>query len=209
MLLEELLLESIPTFASLIKKRIEIYGEDFLYLSQESLITFLYVYSLICKNSELVGKVFLDYPFVKQAGSRGKFDIYVDVDPGYYIEVKYIRPIPSGWNIPLPQHRGSLIDDMTRLAYKTPAGTNKYLLLVAIREFIIHILNKPGFPLLQKSWHGKIRDLIVTATEENRISRDNRVYLDHEVELRLLKHEMLYRLHIAFLHIVLWKVTIS
>jgi len=202
MLLEELLLESIPTFASLIKKRMEIYGEDFLYLSQESLITFLCVYSLICKNSGLVDKVFLDYPFVKQAGSRGKFDIYVDVDPGYYIEVKYIRPIPSGRNLPLPQHRGSLINDTTRLAYKTPAWTNKYLLLVANGEFITHISKKPGFPLQQKPWHGKIRALIVTATEENKISKENRVYLEHEVELRLLKYEMLHHLHM-----VLWKVT--
>ena len=203
-MLEELLLKSVPTFASLIKKRIEIYGEDFLYLSQESLITFLYVHSLVNKSSELVNKIFLDYPFVKQAGSRGKFDIYVDVDPGYYIEVKYIRPIPSGMNLPLPQHRGSLINDMIRLAYKTPAETNKYLLLVASREFITHISNKPGFPLQEKPWHGKIRDLIVTATEENKISKENKIYLEHEVELRLLKHEILHRLHI-----VLWKVTTS
>lgn len=203
-MLEELLLESIPTFASLIKKRIEIYRENFLYLSQESLITFLYVYSLICKNPELVDKIFLDYPFVKQAGSRGKFDIYVDVDPGYYLEVKYIRPIPSGMNLPLPQHRGSLINNIIRLAYKTPAKTNKYLLLVASREFLTHISNKPGFPLRQKPWHGKIRDLIVTPTEANKISKENRVYLDHDVELRLLKHEMLH-----WLHIVLWKITTS
>jgi len=89
--------------------------------------------------------------------------VYIDVDPGYYIEVKYIRPIPSRLNLPLPQHRGSLINDLIRLAFRTPVKSNKYILLVASKEFITHLMNKPGFPLspIENTWHGTIRDLIV------------------------------------------------
>jgi len=189
-------------FTDLIKKRVKVYGEEFLYPSQESLMTFLYVYSLIRRNPELIDRVFLDYPFTKEAGSRGEFDVYIDVDPGCYIKVKYIRPIPSGMNIPLPQHRGSLINDLIRLAYKTPAKANRYLLLIASREFINHISKKPGFPLHEKPWRGKIEELIVTATEDKQISKEGKVHLGQEVELQLLKHEIAYPLHIA-----LWKVT--
>jgi len=90
-------------------------------------MTLLYIHSLICHDSKLIDKVFLDYPFMKQGGSRGKFDIYIDVGPGHYIEVKYIRPIPSGMNLPLPQHRGSLINDVIRLALKTqPSPESTY-----------------------------------------------------------------------------------
>lgn len=198
-MLEDTLLKSVTILANLIKRRIAAYGDEFLYISQEPLITFLYTYSLVHADLNLLDKVFVDYPFTKQTGSRGKFDIYID--PGHYVEVKYIRPIPSGINLPLPQHRGALINDLIRLAYKTPPKTNKYLLLVASREFITHISNKPGFPIHSTSWHGKIRDLIVTATEDNKISKENRTYLNQKVELELLRHEITYPLHI-----ILWKV---
>ncbi len=139
---------------------------------------------------------------MKKSGSRGKFDIYIDIEPGYYIEVKYIRPIPSGMNLPLPQHRGSLINDMIRLAFKTPAKSNKYLLLVASQEFIVHILNKPGFPLNEKLWHGKIGDLIVVDTEKDKISNENKKYLDKEVKQQLLIYRTTYPLYIA-----MWKIS--
>jgi len=141
-LLEDILSESISMFTNLIKKRVKVYGEEFLYPSRESLMTFLYVYSLIRRNPELIDRVFLDYPFTKEAGSRGEFDVYIDVDPGCYIEVKYIRPIPSGMNIPLPQHRGSLINDLIRLAYKTPAKANRYLFLIELVESSLIIYQK-------------------------------------------------------------------
>jgi len=44
------------------------------------------------------------------SGSRDEIDIYIDVHPRYYVEIKikYVRPITSGMNCPLPQHRGKL-----------------------------------------------------------------------------------------------------
>lgn len=200
-MLEDTLLKSILILTNLIKRRITTYKDGFLYTSQEPLITFLYTYSLVRTDPNLLDKVFVDYPFTKQSGSRGKFDIYIDVNPGYYVEVKYIRPIPSGTNIPLPQHRGELINDLIRLAYKTPSKAKKYLLLVASREFINHLLNKPGFPIYNMTWHGRIRDLIVTATEDNKISKENKTYLDRKAELQLLRHETTH-----LLHVILWKV---
>ena len=198
---EEAIIEGISSLAKLIKKRVELYGEKFLYNSQESLITFLYVYSLVSQNPDLLDKIYLDYPFSKQLGSRGKFDIYIDVNPGYYFEVKYIRPIPSGRNLPLPQHRGSLIDDLIRLATRTSPESNKYLLLVATQEFIKHLTKKPGFPLTKNIWHGAIRELIVTNTEENRISPGNRRHLEYKVGLELRSHKIVYPFHI-----ILWRV---
>lgn len=200
-LLEDTLLKSVSTLANLIDRRITIYKDEFLYMSQEPLITFLYTYSLVHAEPNLLDKIFMDYPFTKQSGSRGKFDIYIDINSGYYVEAKYIRPIPSGMNLPLPQHRGSLINDLIRLSYRTPTKAKKYLLLVASREFITHTLNKPGFPTRNKTWHGRIRDLIVTATEYNKISKENRTYLDQKLELQLLRHEATH-----LLHIILWKV---
>lgn len=172
-------------------------------------MVFLYMSSLISRNSELIDKVFLDYLLPKMTGSRDKLDIYIDEDPGYYIEVKYIRHIPSRKNIPLPQHRGSLINDMIKLVYKTPAKANKYLLLVTTNEFFTHILNKPRFPLDKESWHGRIRDLITTDTEENRLSGENKKYLDKEAGLQLLKYEIVkHRTTNLRFHIILWKVII-
>ena len=204
-MLEELLLESLDLFTNLLRKRIEIYGKEFLYLSQESLIAFLYVYSLVYNKPELINRVFLDYPFIKQAGLRGRIDLYIDIDPGYYMEVKYIRPIPSGRNLPLTRYRGYVINDVIRLAYKIPARANKYLLLVASKEFIAYMSKKPGFPFQQGFWHGKVGDLIITSTERNAILKEkgNRRYLDQIVDLRLLKHEILH-----WLHIVLWKIAV-
>jgi len=200
-LLEDTLLKAVSILANLIERRIKIYEYEFLYTSQESIITFLYTYSLVHTDLNLLDKVFVDYPFTKQSGSRGKFDIYIDINPGYYIEVKYIRPIPSGMNIPLPQHRGSLINDLVRLSYRAPTKAKKYLLLVACREFITHISNKPGFPTRNKTWRGRIKDLIVTETEDKKISKENRTYLDQKLELQLLRHEVT-----RLLHIILWKV---
>lgn len=198
---DDMFSKGVSLLAKLIGNRIEAYGEEFLYFSQESLMTFLYMCSLVLQNPEILDKIFIDYPFSKQAGSRGKFDIYIDIDPGYYVEVKYVRPIPSGMNIPLPQHRGSLINDLTRLISRTSIKSHKYLLLVASKEFITHIVNKPGFPLMEATWRGSIRSLIVTKTEENRIAAENRGFLYREIEIRRLNYEV-----IRPLHIVLWKV---
>ena len=186
--------------AELLKKRVAIYGEEFLYTSQEPLITFLYAYSLIAQDVEVLDRLFIDYPFNKQGGSRGKFDIYIDVGVGCYIEIKYIRPIPSGMNLPLPRHRGTLINDLIRLAYKTDKRSNKYLLLVASREFITHLINKPGFPIVNDLWHGKLRDLIVAETEKRQIRSENEEFLDKEVILKRLNYKEAHPLHI-----VLWK----
>jgi len=199
--LESVLIDSVPTFANYLRRRIEIYGGEFLYLSQESLMVFLYTYSLISNENNLIDKVFVVYPIAKESGSRNKIDIFINVEPEYYIEVKYVRPIPSEWNIPLPQHRGKLINDIIKLVAQTSPSSNKYLLLVASREFIVHLSNKPGFPQSKTAWRGRIRNLVLAVTEEKQISKENKPYLDREIKQQLLSQEKANALHI-----LLWKI---
>ena len=220
-MLENIFSESVSILAELLKKRMKVYGIDFLYISQESLMTFLYVISLISRNPEIVDRVFIEYPFEEvepretdpseeETGPREKFDIFIDVDPKYYVEVKYVRPFPSKRNLPLPRLRGSLINDIVRITCETKKirEAGKYLLLIASDEFINHISKKPGFPLNGKPWRGKINELIVVGTEKNEISNkykefdEYRECLSQEVELHLIRHEV-----VDPLHIVLWKVT--
>jgi len=169
-------------FIKLLQKRIAIYGERFTVLSQEALMSFLFGHSIVDVNKDFLNKVFVEYPIETKFGSRDKIDIYIDVYPGYYVEIKYIRPIPSGMNRPLPQHRGKLIDDVSKLCMLAPPESRKYLLLIADEEFIRHLYNKPGFIFKGVSWKGAIGDLVVNKTEQQQI-RNFKKIKEREIEL--------------------------
>ena len=198
MQLEEVLVGGVKGLAEHLRGRLKAYGDDFLYSSQESLIVLLYIYSLASISPEVLGRVFTDYP-VGGGGSRERVDIFIDFEGGYYVEVKYVRPIPSRTNIPLPQHRGALIYDVVRLLSRGGAG--RYLLLVASREFISHLMNKPGFPIKEGAWEGSLRSLVVTKTEEAVLPPVERGRLDRRARLTRLSYEAL-----PPLSVILWRV---
>jgi len=191
--------DTFDRFMKLLQERIKIYGERFTVLSQEALMAFLFGHSIVDVNENLLNKVFVEYPIETNSGSRDKIDIYIDVHPGYYVEIKYVRPIPSGMNRPLPQHRGKLIDDVSKLCILTPPESHKYLLLITDEEFIRHLCNKPGF-FEGVSWKGSIGDLAVNKTERQQI-RNFEEIKEREIELiirRFSKANMLI--------VVLWKI---
>jgi len=158
----------------LLQERITIYEERFTVLSQEALMAFLFGHSIVDVNENFLNKVFIEYPIETNSGSRDKIDIYVDAHLGYYVEIKYVRPIPSGMNRPLPQHRGKLIGDVSKLCILTPPEAHKYLLLIADEEFIRHLYNKPGFIFKGVSWKGSIGGLIVNKTERQQIENSKK-----------------------------------
>ena len=159
-------LSAFSSFVEHLKVRMRL--ESFLDQSQESLILFLFGTAIVTTRKDYLNSLYIDYPIGKQMGARDKIDIFLDLDNGYYFEVKFMRPIPSRATRPLPQHRGALINDAIKLIKLTPHESHRYLLLVADDEFIRHIEKKPGFPLMGR-WYGQIEDLIVAETERRQI----------------------------------------
>lgn len=193
--------DAFDKFMKLLQERIKIYGERFTVLSQEALMAFLFGYSIVDANEDLLNKVFVEYPIEMNSGSRDKIDIYIDVHSGYYVEIKYVRPIPSGMNRPLPQHRGKLIDDVSKLCILTPPEAHKYLLLITDEEFMRHLYNKPGFIFKGVSWKGSIGDLVVNKTERQQI-RNFEVIKGREIELIIKRFSKANTLTV-----VLWKIS--
>lgn len=202
-LLTEFLVHALNLMGDLLNERLNIYGREFLFKSQESLMTFLYGYSIVKTNPKLLGKIFIDYPLELSYGARNKVDLYIDVKPGYYIEVKYIRPIPSGMCRPLPQHRGTIIGDVVKLVKLVPKNSHKFVLLISDRAFINHLVKKPGFPILNKEWSGKISELITNKTEMQQVKTGSTILEKH---LSMVQIGM----YVANdLHILLWKISES
>lgn len=153
-------------FVEYLKVRMRL--ESFLDQSQESLIRFLFGNAIVTTREDYLNSLYTDYPIGKQMGARDKIDIFLDLNNGYYFEVKFMRPIPSRATRPLPQHRGALINDSIKLLKLTPHESHRFLLLVADHEFVRHIEKKPGFPLNGR-WYGQVEDLIVAETERRQI----------------------------------------
>ena len=105
-------------------------------------------------------------------------------------------------NLPLPQHRGTLLNDLVKLATLTPIQSIKYLLLIADENFVKHISRKPGFPLNDKFWEGHIGELVTVKTESNQIKFN--FPKDLEVKMRLTKASNIYSLYA-----VLWNISVS
>jgi len=195
--------DAFSKFVELLKNRVTSHGERFITLSQEAFISFLFGYSIIEIKKDFLDKIFIEYPIETKFGSRDKIDLYLDIYPGYYVEVKYVRPIPSGMNRPFPQHRGKMIDDVLKLCILTPNESNKYLLLVADEEFIGHLNNKPGFSLKYLNWHGAFNDLVVNKTERRQV-RNFEEIKEREIDLVIKRA---YKLDT--LVAVLWKINCS
>lgn len=191
---------AISLFAELLRKRLALYGEEFLFQSQEALITFLFAYSIIKAEEQLINKVFIEYPITTAYGSRDKIDLYIDSSNGCYVEVKYIRPIPSGMTRPFPQHRGKIIADIAKLLSLVSEKAIKCILLVSDKSFINHLANKPGFPLYDKSWSGSIESLVVNETERKQIGNFEKV---KALNLRMLNRRLI---KVNSLIIVLWQI---
>ena len=171
--------------------------ESFLDRSQESLMRFLFGTAIVTARRDYLNSLFIDYPISKQMGARDKIDVFLDANDGYYFEVKFMRPIPSRATRPLPQHRGALINDVTKLIKLTPHESRRFLLLVADNEFIRHIERKPGFPLTG-SWRGQIEDLIVAETERRQIK-----FPAHNLEIEMVVEN---KSEVNELVIVLWEM---
>ncbi len=79
--------------------------------SSEHAIHLLFALGLVRANLALPGEIV----FERRLDDRRRVDIWLrDEDIG--IEVKFIRPIPSGRNLPNTQHLGGLLADFNKLA---------------------------------------------------------------------------------------------
>jgi len=196
---ENIFTSAIDLFSQHLKSRID-FDVNFIFNSQESLLVFLFGLAVIKVRPDLSNTIYIDYPLGVTEGSRIKIDIYID--PCCYLEMKYVRPIPSEMNLPLPQHRGTLLNDLVKLATLTPIQSLKYLLLIADENFVKHISRKPGFPLNDKFWEGHIGELVTVKTESNQIKFN--FPKDLKVKMRLAKAS-----NINSLYAVLWNISVS
>jgi len=84
--------------------------------------------------------VFAEYPCDKAESQ--KWDIYIDDQNGDCIEIKFFRPIPSGYNPPFTQHLGALLSDILKLTLLSNNERNKYLVVIADDKFSNYFINQ-------------------------------------------------------------------
>jgi hypothetical protein len=162
------LVETILTdFTKILEKRMA-QNPEFVEKSQEAVMSFFLAYAIASVKVELLTSLYVEYPLGNKVGSRDKIDLFIPKNKGYYFEIKYNRPIPSGATRPLPKHRGMLINDAVKLITLVPLEAKKFLILISDENFVKHLRKKQGFGLKEK-WSGKIKDLITCATEANEI----------------------------------------
>lgn len=67
--------------------------------------------------------------------------MFLDEDPGYFLEVKYFRAIPSSQSTPRTQHFGTLVADFLKLNLLANKERRRYELIVAEGAFRTDIRN--------------------------------------------------------------------
>jgi hypothetical protein len=80
----------------------------------------------------------------ERASGRGRIDLWIEMER-LAVEVKFHRPIPSGYNRPMTQQFGALLADCRKLAAADAA--DRFLVLVSDRTGATHIANKAMLPL--------------------------------------------------------------
>lgn len=93
-------------------------------------------------------RVFPEFPLDRDRAQKA--DLFVDEEPGHFLEVKYFRPIPWGWSTPLTQLLGSLFADLLKLYHLANPERERFQLVVAEGAFRTHLENS----LLADVWEG-------------------------------------------------------
>jgi hypothetical protein len=75
--------------------------------------------------------------FERPAPDRSRTDLWVREPHDIAIEVKFLRPLPSGSSRPYPQLYGQVLADFNKIA-RVPA-TNRLMVLVADRDYVGYI----------------------------------------------------------------------
>jgi len=108
------------------------------YLSEE---TFRLDYAFSISNAKIdPSNVYCEYPCDNSFSQ--KLDIFVDVDDGYCIEIKFLRPIPSKKNPPFTQHYGAILADMLKLTLLCDKERSRFLVIVMDDNFHNYFVNK-------------------------------------------------------------------
>ncbi|MFO7793131.1 MAG: hypothetical protein R6W73_09195 [Candidatus Saliniplasma sp.] len=138
--------------------------------------------------SEALGsyRVFAEYPCHKSRSQR--WDLCFIHDGLNCIEIKYMRPIPSGRNRPRTQHYGSILSDLFKLKLYSKEESHLYFILIT-DELFEGYLSRKNFPIHSKDLVKRKYDLEdIPKTAKNEIfKRLNGDIPDHiEVDLRLI-----------------------
>lgn len=111
-------------------------------LSEE---TFRLDYALaLTKIAKLECAVFAEFPCDKNP--KQKWDLFITQEPGTAIEIKFLRPIPSGINPPFTQHFGAVIADVLKLLAFANQDRVRHLILITDLLFKNYLTNQ-GFPI--------------------------------------------------------------
>ncbi len=110
------------------------------------------------KLSRVAGssKVFAEYPCHESKSQR--WDLCYFDEGRNCIEIKFMRPIPSGRNRPRTQHYGSILSDLFKLKLYSKEGSDLYFILITDEGFKGYLVRK-DFPIQEKNISERSYDL--------------------------------------------------
>lgn len=191
--LNEIIMQSWKNFLITVSFRLNRIHEKYpLYALSEE--TFRLDYSL--EISKLIGdstEVFAEFPCDKLQSQ--KWDIFFAREQGICIELKFLRPIPSGRNPPFPQHFGAVISDLLKLKLLADKDRKRYIILIADDKFCNHLINQ-GLPLSrpgeERLFSVNLNDLQSTAKKEiNKRLKNVEIPFKSELNIKTVEREVI------------------
>jgi hypothetical protein len=92
-------------------------------------------------------RIWAEYPYPKYPKSPSNgVDIFVDAEPGQYMEIKYLRELETGSQRPRTMWLGMLIGDIYKVRHYSADSSMRLLLLIADRTFVGYLKGKGLWP---------------------------------------------------------------